>query len=432
VTSPIVPRLGSRIGGGDLFDPNDLKASYATVRRQTEDLCAPLATEDYVIQSMPEASPIKWHLAHTSWFFETFVLQPLVAAYRPFHALFSILFNSYYEAVGPRLPRPERGLLSRPTVAEVYRYRAYVDEYMDWVFQTEDQTVRAVVALGLNHEQQHQELILTDIKNAWACNPLHPVYRGAVSVRADPPRLAWASFPEGLAWIGHDGRGFAFDNESPRHRVFLNGFQIASRLVTNAEYLAFIADNGYARPELWLSDGWAARQAQGWSAPLYWRKEAGEWAIVTLAGLRPLDRAEPVCHVSYYEADAFARWAGARLPTEAEWEVSAGSVEMAGHFLESGHFHPAAVPAATDRGRLCQLFGDVWQWTASGHSGYPGYRAPDGPLGEYNGKFMCNQFVLRGASCVTPRSHARQSYRNFFPPDARWQFSGIRLARDLS
>jgi ergothioneine biosynthesis protein EgtB len=415
----------------DPFGAGDLEACYTAVRRQTEELCSPLVTEDYGIQSMPEASPVKWHLAHTSWFFETFVLQTRLAGYRPFHPQFGFLFNSYYQAVGPRWPRPERGLLSRPTVAEVYRYRAHVDEHMARVFRLEDPSIRAVVTLGLNHEQQHQELILTDLKHAWAANPLHPVYRESGSVGGDPPRLAWVSFPEELAWIGHDGAGFAFDNESPRHRVFLNGFLMSSRLVTNAEFLAFMADDGYARPEVWLSDGWAMCQAQGWNAPLYWAKEAAAWTNMTLAGLRPLDPAEPVCHVNYYEADAFARWAGARLPTEAEWEVAAGSVALAGHFLEGGHFHPAAAAAVNDLGPLFQLYGNVWQWTASAYSAYPGYRAPAGPLGEYNGKFMCNQLVLRGASCVTPRSHARRSYRNFFPPHSRWQFSGIRLARDI-
>jgi ergothioneine biosynthesis protein EgtB len=426
------------VGPADLSAAADLETAYTAVRRQTEALCAPLATEDYVIQSMPEASPVKWHLAHTSWFFETFLLQPSLAGYRPFHPEFAFLFNSYYEAVGPRWPRTARGLLSRPTVAEVYRYRAYVDEHMARVLRLADPSIRAVVSLGLNHEQQHQELILTDLKHAWAANPLHPVYRKAVSVGGDPPHQVWVSFPEGLAWVGHDGTGFAFDNELPRNRVFLNGFQMSNRLVTNAEYLMFMAEDGYGRSELWLSDGWAARQAQGWIAPLYWAKEAGEWTNRTLAGPRPLYPAEPVCHVSYYEADAFARWAGARLPTEAEWEVAAGSGqvaagsgEVAGHFLESGHFHPAAAAAADDRGPLFQLFGDVWQWTTSGYSAYPGYRAPAGALGEYNGKFMCNQLVLRGASCFTPRNHARRSYRNFFPPDARWQLSGIRLARDL-
>jgi ergothioneine biosynthesis protein EgtB len=431
MTSPIVHRHGPSLGTADLSVAADLEASYTAIRRQTEDLCTPLVTEDYVIQSMPETSPVNWHLAHTSWFFETFILLPLLGGYQPFHPQFGFLFNSYYQTVGPRWPRPERGLLSRPTVAEVYRYRAHVDEHMSRVFRLDDSSIRAVVCLGLNHEQQHQELILTDLKHAWAANPLHPVYREVASVGGKPPRRAWVSFPERLAWIGHDSAGFAFDNESPRHRVFLNGFQISNRLVTNGEYLEFIEDDGYARPELWLSDGWAASQAHGWSAPLYWAKEAGEWTVVTLAGLRSVEPAEPICHVSFYEADAFARWAGARLPTEAEWEVAASSGEIAGHFLESGHFHPAAAAAATDQGPLFKLFGDVWQWTASAYSGYPGYRPPAGALGEYNGKFMCNQLVLRGASCVTPHSHARRTYRNFFPPDARWQFSGIRLARDL-
>lgn len=426
MTNPMVSRPEASVGTTASSLPNDLEAFYNAVRRQTEALCVPLAAEDYVIQSMPEASPVKWHLAHTSWFFETFILLPHLPGYRPFHPQFAFLFNSYYQALGPRWPRPERGLLSRPTVAEVYDYRAHVDQHMPRLLRPKDPTVTAEVYLGLNHEQQHQELILTDLKHAWAANPLLPVYRETVPVRGDPPPLAWVSFPEGLSWIGHDGHGFAFDNESPRHRVFLNGYQMASRPATNAEYLAFIGEGGYDRPELWLSDGWTARQAHGWSAPLYWHREGAEWTTVTLAGVRPLDPAEPVCHVSHYEADAFARWAGARLPTEAEWEAAAG-VENSGHFLESGHYHPAAVAAAADRGPLFQLYGDVWQWTASGYSGYPGYRPPAGALGEYNGKFMCNQLVLRGASCATPRSHARRSYRNFFPPAARWQFSGIRL-----
>jgi ergothioneine biosynthesis protein EgtB len=289
----------------------------------------------------------------------------------------------------------------------------------------------ATVVLGLHHEQQHQELIVTDLKHVWAANPLHPVYREYTPEHGDPPASGWLSIPEGLAWIGHDGDGFAFDNEAPRHRVFLHGFQFATRLTTNGDYLAFLADGGYERPELWLSDGWAARQAAGWTAPLYWEEHGGAWHQTTLAGLRPLDPAEPVCHVCYYEADAYARWAGARLPTEAEWEVVADLL-VSGHFMEGGRFHPAAVPAAAECGPLYQMFGDVWQWTASPYTGYPGYRPPDGALGEYNGKFMCNQFVLRGASCATPRSHARRTYRNFFPPDARWQFSGVRLAKDLS
>jgi ergothioneine biosynthesis protein EgtB len=413
--------------------PADL---YRAVRRTTEALCEPLAVEDYVIQSMPDASPVKWHLAHTTWFFETFVLSPHLPGYRPFHPQFGFLFNSYYNAVGPRWPRPQRGLLSRPTVAEVYRYRAYVDEHMARLFRPGCaellRDLAATLVLGLHHEQQHQELIVTDLKHALAANPLCPVYRDRQPEGGEPPACAWVSFPEGLATIGHDGRGFTFDNEGPRHRVFVPGFQLASRLVTNGEYLRFMADGGYDRPELWLSDGWATRQARDWTAPLYWEKQDGAWIVFTLAGPRPLDPAEPVCHVSFYEADAFARWAGARLPTEAEWEVAAATIPLAGHFLDREHFHPAARPADDDTGPLVQLFGDVWQWTASPYVAYPGYAPPAGALGEYNGKFMCNQLVLRGASCATPRSHARRTYRNFFPPEARWQFTGVRLAKDLA
>jgi ergothioneine biosynthesis protein EgtB len=405
---------------------------YRGIRRWTEALCEPLATEDYVVQSMPDASPVKWHLAHTTWFFETFVLAPFEPGYQPFHPQFHFLFNSYYTAVGPRWPRAERGLLSRPTVAEVYRYRAYVDEHMTQLLQsaTPYAEVEARIILGVNHEQQHQELILTDLKHAWAANPMHPVYRPALPESGEPPPREWVAFPEGLVWIGHEGDDFAFDNELPRHQIFRNGFQMASRLVTNEKYLGFVADGGYDRPEFWLSDGWTNRQAHEWTAPLYWEKQGTEWSVFTLAGLRPLQPAEPVCHISYYEADAFARWADARLPTEAEWETAAATASLAGHFVESGRYHPAATAAAEDRGRLYQLFGDVWQWTASPYIGYPGYRPPSGALGEYNGKFMCNQLVLRGASCATPRSHARRTYRNFFSPDARWQFSGLRLARD--
>jgi ergothioneine biosynthesis protein EgtB len=418
------------------LDGTGLEGRYREVRRATERLCEPLAVEDYLLQSMPEASPVKWHLAHTAWFFETFLLLPHLSGYRPFRPEFRSLFNSYYEAVGPRWPRPQRGLLSRPTVVEVYHYRSWVDQQMARLFRSLGGLgcgeVASAVMLGIQHEQQHQELIITDLKHAWAANPLRPVYREAMPQKGNPAPRHWVSFPEGLARIGHDGNGFAFDNESPRHQVFLHGFQLASRLTTNAEYLAFMADGGYDRPELWLSDGWAARQAAGWTAPLYWQEQDGDWSVVTLSGQRPLDPAEPVCHLSYYEADAFARWAGARLPTEAEWETAAATAPLAGHFQESGHFHPAAAPASGDGGPLHQLYGDVWQWTASPYTGYPGYRPLSGALGEYNGKFMCNQFVLRGASCATPRSHARLTYRNFFPPEARWQFSGVRLAKDLS
>jgi ergothioneine biosynthesis protein EgtB len=416
-------------------DAAALAAHYRGVRRTTELLCEPLHPEDYVVQSMPEASPVKWHLAHTAWFFETFVLTPHLPGYRPFHPDFAFLFNSYYEAVGPRLPRPQRGLLSRPTVAEVFRYRSYVDEHVAELFGLAHADARrraaAAVVLGLHHEQQHQELLLTDLKHAFGSNPLRPAYRDRPPTpTAGPVKLSWEPFPEGLVGLGHGGPGFAFDNEAPRHRVFVGAFRLASRPVTNGEYLAFLQDGGYDRPELWLSDGWAARQARGWTAPLYWEKRDGQWSVMTLAGARPLGLGEPVCHVSYYEADAFARWARARLPTEAEWETAAAAAPPAGHFLEGGRLHPSPGPAADDVGPVGQLFGDVWQWTASPYVAYPGYRPPAGALGEYNGKFMCNQLVLRGASCVTPRSHARATYRNFFPPEARWQFSGIRLARE--
>jgi len=408
---------------------------YQEIRRQTEALCEPLEVDDYLVQSMPDASPVKWHLAHTTWFFETFILRRHLPDYPPYHPQFGFLFNSYYDAVGARWPRAERGLLTRPTVTEVFRYRAHVDEHMVQLlggsYSPPTDDMAAAVVLGLNHEQQHQELILTDLKHAWGGNPLHPVYRPAVPDDGERPRRRWLEFPEGLAWIGHDGAGFAFDNEAPRHRVFLHAFCLANHLATNSEYCAFVQDGGYNRPELWLSDGWAARQARGWTAPLYWQREDDDWFVVTLAGLRPLVAAEPVCHVSYYEADAFARWAGGRLPSEAEWETAAAFTNPTGHFLESGRFHPAAAPAADDTGPPYQMHGDAWQWTASPYVPYPGYQAAAGALGEYNGKFMCNQFVLRGASCVTPRSHARNTYRNFFPPDARWQFAGIRLAKDL-
>jgi ergothioneine biosynthesis protein EgtB len=414
-------------------DEGDLLAMrYEAVRRCTEQLCEPLATEDYVVQSMPDASPVKWHLAHTSWFFETFVLSPHKPDYQPFHPLFSTLFNSYYDAVGPRWSRSLRGLLSRPTVAEVFAYRAHTDAAMADLLRFRHNLPTAAVdaiVLGLNHEQQHQELILTDVKHLLARNPLHPVYQPRRPFHVNPPSLEWLTFPAGLVAIGHEGGSFAFDNESPRHHVYLGSFRLANRLVSNGEYLAFVDDGGYESPDLWLSDGWASRQAQGWTAPLYWERQGEEWLVMTLGGMGRLDPAEPVCHVSFYEADAYARWAGARLPTEAEWETAAALVPVTGHFLEGRLFHPATAVAPDDRGPLFQLHGDVWQWTASPYVGYPGYAPLSGALGEYNGKFMCNQMVLRGASCATPRSHARHTYRNFFPPDVRWQFTGIRLAR---
>jgi ergothioneine biosynthesis protein EgtB len=408
-------------------------ARYRRVRHDTEVLCAPLVCEDYIVQSMPDVSPTKWHLAHTAWFFETFLLSPHVPGYVPFDPHFAYLFNSYYVGVGDRHCRQNRGLLSRPTVAEVYEYRRHVDEAMERFLSGLDGAelgrLGPIIELGLHHEQQHQELMLTDIKHVFWVNPMRPAYRGRVAEEGVARRgpLDWVGVDGGVRWIGHDGDGFAFDNEGPRHRAFLEPFQIGSRLVTNGEYKAFMEDGGYRRAELWLSLGWATVRAEEWQAPLYWVQDGGHWLNHSLAGMRPVDDAEPVCHVSYFEADAYARWAGARLPTEAEWEVAAGGVPVTGNFVGAGRFHPA--PAAGG-GRLEQMFGDVWEWTGSGYLPYPGYRPAPGALGEYNGKFMCNQFVLRGGSCATPSDHVRRTYRNFFPPDARWQFSGIRLARD--
>ncbi len=411
------------------FAPTDrhtLAARYRAARAATEKLCARLEPEDYQLQSMPDCSPPKWHLAHTAWFFETFVLAPHVPNYRPHHPLFGYLFNSYYDAVGDRWPRAARGLLSRPTVAEVYAYRHAVDEHVLALIESaEDRTLTAIapiMELGANHEEQHQELLLTDLKHAFGLNPLRPAYAPPdVPPKEAACALEWESHLPGVRRIGHARNTFAFDNEGPAHNVFVSGFQIASRPVTNGEFMEFLEDGGYDRPEWWLSDGWSARQKNGWTAPLHWHHVGNSWEQFTLRGSRPLDPNEPVCHVSFYEADAFARRAGARLPTEAEWEIAASSHEVRGVFLDSGHLHPVS-----DRA----MYGGVWVWTASPYVAYPGYRPAAGALGEYNGKFMCNQMVLRGGSCVTPACHVRSTYRNFFPPDARWQFSGLRLAKD--
>lgn len=419
-------------------DKETLLESYLEVRRATEGLCRPLAIEDYVVQSMPDASPAKWHLAHTTWFFETLVLKPFLPGYRELDSRYAYLFNSYYNSLGPQFYRPHRGLVTRPTVAEVFAYRSHVDQGMERLILEAE--VRGwnlpedVIVIGLHHEQQHQELLLTDIKHLFSCNPLNPVYlhSAAVAKRSSPSTIGaarWVEVQGGVREIGFAGKGFAYDNETPRHKVYLHDFALASRLVTNAEYLHFIEDGGYRRPELWLSDGWQAVQSRGWKAPLYWKERDGEWLEFTLSGLRSVDPSEPVCHVSFYEADAYARWAGARLPSEAEWEVVAADLRVEGNFVENGVLHTVPMdPAAKG---ILQMFGDVWEWTASSYSPYPGYRPPEGALGEYNAKFMSSQYVLRGGSCVTPRSHIRATYRNFFPPDARWQFSGIRLARDL-
>ncbi len=410
--------------------------AFSRVRRFTEELCRPLAIEDYVVQSMPDASPAKWHLAHTSWFFETFLLSPADPSYRSPDPLYTYLFNSYYVQVGERFSRPERGLLSRPTVEQVYEYRAHVDRCMAALFERADDALierfAPVIELGLHHEQQHQELILTDLKHMLSVNPLRPAYRAAPTNRTvapAPPEHRWLSFDEGLYAIGHDEASFAFDNESPRHQLFVHAFRIGSRLITNGEYQRFIDDGGYRRPELWLSDGSKVVEAHRWTAPAYWTHEHKHSKHFTLHGLLDWDPNEPVCHVSYYEADAFARWAGARLPTEAEWEIAAVTVPIEGRFSDSEYLHPAGASATESEG-LSQMYGDVWEWTQSPYVPYPGFRPASGAIGEYNGKFMCNQMVLRGGSCATPSGHIRPTYRNFFPPEARWQFSGIRLAED--
>jgi ergothioneine biosynthesis protein EgtB len=410
-------------------------AALLEVRAQTERLCAPLSPEDCVVQAMDDASPTKWHLAHTTWFIETFVLPRLRRDYRPLDTHYGFLFNSYYESLGPRHARPKRGLLTRPTLAEVLSYRRRVDEVLAEAGGDLDRETTRAAVLALHHEQQHQELILTDIKYLLAQNPLHPAYREPrlrPTVVAPQP-LRWHPVEGGLEFVGAKGgfglADFAFDNESPRHRRYLEPYALGSRLVTAAEYQAFIDDGGYAEPSLWLSEGWSTVQSLGWQAPLYWRRDGGGFLLTTLEGERPLAPDEPVCHVSYYEADAYARWAGARLPTEEEWEVPATGLPIEGNLLDSDELHPR--PAGGDA-KPQQLFGDVWEWTQSAYLPYPGFQPFAGDFGEYNGKFMVGQMVLRGGSCFTPRSHLRASYRNFFPPAARWQMSGIRLARDLT
>ena len=418
---------------GLLADRSALLTRYLDIRATTERLCRPLAVEDYVIQAMPDVSPVKWHLAHVSWFFETFLLIPNVAGYTPFNPSYRFLFNSYYNAVGPQFSRPDRGHLSRPTVAEVYRYRASVDHAMTDLLQrfteSSGEPLEALVELGLNHEQQHQELILTDVKYSLAVNPLRPAYHGVTPPRGVTSRgLGWREHAGGLTALGHAGGGFAFDNEGPRHTVYVAPFRLADRLVTCGEYLEFVEAGGYRTPAHWLSEGWRVVRERGWSAPLYWELREGGWWIQTLAGPLLLDPHAPVAHVSYLEADAYARWRGARLPTEAEWEHGAVGQPVVGNLQETGLYHP--VPVGLDAPVPAQLFGDVWEWTQSAYAPYPGYRAAPGAVGEYNGKFMVGQMVLRGGSCATPGSHLRATYRNFFPPDARWQFTGIRLADD--
>ena len=415
------------------LDRSALLARYHHVRRTTERLCAPLSAEDQVVQAMPDVSPTKWHQAHVSWFFDTFLLEPHLPGYGPLHPAYRVLFNSYYNGIGPQFSRPDRGHLSRPTVAEVQAYRAWVDRGMtallERVAEERLTALAPLLELGLNHEQQHQELILTDIKYNLGVNPLHPAYHAVTPPRgAAPTPRGWRRHAGGLQPIGHDGAGFAFDNEWPRHTVYLHPFHIADRLVTNGEYLEFIDAGGYRTAHLWLSEGWRTVQERGWQAPLYWERHDGAWWTQTLSGFLPLDPHGPLTHVSYFEADAYARWHNLRLPTEQEWEHAAAGEPVRGNFQDAGTFHP--LPASTDADGLVQLFGDVWEWTQSAYSPYPGFQPAPGAVGEYNGKFMVNQMVLRGGSCVTPQSHIRASYRNFFPPDARWQVSGLRLAED--
>jgi ergothioneine biosynthesis protein EgtB len=423
-----------------------LRNRFHQVRTFTNSLCSGLEPEDCVVQSIPDVSPTKWHLAHTTWFFETFILKKFVPGYRPQIPEYAYLFNSYYNAAGDMHRRDLRGLISRPTVGEAQRYRASIDSHIDDLLSNPDEglldEIEPLLVLGLHHEQQHQELLITDIKHVFAQNPLYPVFRAnrAGELRRPEPAASYPhqfiDFEQTTAEIGHEGRGFAYDNEAPRHQVLIPAFALASCPVTNGEYIAFIEDNSYQRPEFWLSLGWITVNEQRWNAPLYWMKRDGTWWNFTLSGFRPVDESEPVTHISYFEADAYANWAGARLPTEFEWEHAASGCPIEGNFVEGELFHPAGLPSTVplERSaknlRLRRMFGDVWEWTRSSYSPYPGYRAAAGALGEYNGKFMCNQYVLRGGSCATSRNHIRRTYRNFFQPEKRWQFTGIRLARD--
>jgi len=415
-----------------------LLARFHEVRDFTSRLCAGLAPEDFVVQSMPDVSPTKWHLAHTTWFFETFILKKWLTGYQPAVPQYAFLFNSYYNAAGEMHRRDLRGLISRPTVEETRYYRSSIDSSIDKLLSGADVKLLAeiepVLVLGIHHEQQHQELLITDIKHVLAQNPLYPVFREREidGGKIDTLPMSFVDFDETILEIGHDGPGFCYDNEEPRHRALVLKFSLASRPVTNGEYLQFMHDRGYDRSEFWLSLGWNTVNEQRWNAPLYWTKRDGLWWNFTLSGFRPIDENEPVTHISYFEADAYANWSGARLPTEFEWERAAADLPIEGNFVESERFHPEPAAATAQDRHLAQMFGNVWEWTRSAYSPYPGYRAAPGALGEYNGKFMCNQYVLRGGSCATSRTHIRNTYRNFFQPEKRWQFTGIRLARDLA
>ena len=424
--------MGDNEESSDRAVHSGLHETYAAARSTTEYLASFLGAEDQTVQSMPDVSPTKWHRAHVTWFFETFVLGQYDPRYACFDEAYGYIFNSYYEAVGARHPRNERGLLSRPGIDDIARYRRHVDDAMQALLGTDVRHpgLPELVTLGINHEQQHQELLLMDIKHVLSRNPLLPAYRAAAQGTADlphPPKAGWLEHDGGAAEIGHQVIGFGFDNEFPRHTIQLTPFGLADRPVTCGEWLSFMEDGGYVRPEFWLSDGWTAVNAHGWDAPLYWFRDPDDpecWYQFTLSGPRPLDLDEPVCHVSYYEADAFAHWTGMRLPTEAEWEVIAATEGQGDNFLSDAVPHPRAAISTN------ALFGDTWEWTSSAYTPYPGFRAAPGAVGEYNGKFMVSQYVLRGGCCATPPGHTRATYRNFFPPGARWAFSGVRLAQD--
>ncbi len=418
---------------------------FRAVRQRTEALCEPLETEDYVVQTMENVSPMKWHLAHTTWFWETFILKAHAPAYEPINDTYAYLFNSYYVQAGERHCRDRRGYISRPTVKEVMAFRRHVNEHALRLWNEADEEKRQELAplyeIGLHHEQQHQELMVTDLKHVFSVNPLRPAYRADLETASAPaPELEWVPFEEGLYEIGFGGEGFCYDNELPRHRTFVHVFELANRPVTCGEFLAFMEDGGYERAPLWLSEGYAWASENELSEPFYWEKKDGQWMLYTLGGMKPVDPDEPLCHVSYFEADAFARWAGARLPTEAEWEIAAQGLPIEGNFVDDERFHPQPARAALSgdgapasdgsAAPLLQMYGDVWEWTQSPYGPYPGYKPLPGTMGEYNGKFMSSQYVLRGGSCATSLSHIRPTYRNFFHPDACWQFTGFRLAKD--
>jgi ergothioneine biosynthesis protein EgtB len=422
---------------GDRQVGSSIEARLFETRRLSLELAEPLSAEDMTVQAMDDASPTKWHLAHVTWFFETFILIRHLPGYQPFDDAFNYCFNSYYESQGPRQPRPKRGVLTRPSSERVLAYRAHVDAALAKLFArgiSAGSQIARLVEVGINHEQQHQELILTDILALFAANPLCPAYRPlsapAGAAGAEPTR--WIEFPGGVTKIGHDGRGFTWDNELPRHDALIHPFSLADRLVTNAEWLQFMADGGYRTASLWLADGWGMINRDRWEAPLYWQQREGQWLAMSLNGLQPIEPAAPVAHVSYYEADAYARWAGKRLPTEFEWELAAQGLSVVGNTLASKALRPLPADGRSPDGKPRQMFGDVWEWTQSAYLPYPGYRPPAGALGEYNGKFMVSQQVLRGGSCATPEAHTRPTYRNFFYPHQRWQFMGLRLASEIA